>query len=837
MRTFLASLAVAALLAAGAAEAGPLAPQPRVVAKYERDFIERTGSQTLEELLNTGIVRYFLTGGQPLLVLVNGRPYFSTSSDLDPLPVSAIERIEILGGESLGTLGGSAVRGALNVVLRSDLDGFEARTVTRAPSRDGGDGWQGSVFWGGEIGKGRMTLGMDVLDRQEIAAKSRDYSRSAWKEGGSFGEAKNVSLGGNTVYILQRDDADDVTGLRSVALGECDPAKGYTGPLSNPPGITNGDKGCGFAYGRIMWNSDSYEQRSVILNLDHPLGEDADFHMDANITQSESAFRYAPSVGTFAFSLTNEGGTVANEGLLAAINNADPSVEADGNDIFVAGHRFVRHGNRNWLTDIEEYDLSASVEGSLADGLGYDARIDIYRLDGSLDGRTFVHEDTIASKIREGSYILQDPFLDNGNYDRADIDNHLQAIEDSSLRLETDFGQDWLGARLALEGDGFAIGGRNAAWTAGVELARDKAHVRYAYRANDGASYDSFEVLGTGGSDFAGRRTAAAAFAETVLPVAEDLDIRVAGRGNDLDDVGGLGSWSLGAEYRASGLVTLRGSWSAGERAPSFLALHGSTQDHPYIDCDPGGGAPPRTCESNPRQVSRETGGDPKLDPWNTARLAVGAEFRRRPYFLGVEWYRLSLSDVPGQNRADWSMRNLPLCGAGLTTDCIDRTGGDITIRGSYANVVDTEVSGVNVRFGAGMRTSWGVVGMRGTWRHVADAELRIQGTEDRYVIPRNAVRVGFLARRGSLSAIWTANYRSGFRNSAGTGTFDSWTGHDLVLDWKGLPGLEGARVAAGVFNLTDEPLSVDTSNPQSVDGPTAAGWGRTFFLTMNMRF
>ena len=70
MKTLLASLAVLAVLATHVAHAGPLAPAPRVIAKYERNFIERSGAQTLQELLDTGIVRYFLTGGQSLLVLV-----------------------------------------------------------------------------------------------------------------------------------------------------------------------------------------------------------------------------------------------------------------------------------------------------------------------------------------------------------------------------------------------------------------------------------------------------------------------------------------------------------------------------------------------------------------------------------------------------------------------------------------------------------------------------------------------------------------------------------------------------------------------------------------------
>ena len=47
---------------------------------------------------------------------------------------------------------------------------------------------------------------------------------------------------------------------------------------------------------------------------------------------------------------------------------------------------------------------------------------------------------------------------------------------------------------------------------------------------------------------------------------------------------------------------------------------------------------------------------------------------------------------------------------------------------------------------------------------------------------------------------------------------------------------MKGGRVAGGVFNLTDAGLSVNTANPSSVDGPTEAGWGRTFFISLNMR-
>ena len=79
-----------------------------------------------------------------------------------------------------------------------------------------------------------------------------------------------------------------------------------------------------------------------------------------------------------------------------------------------------------------------------------------------LSGNTLVHAGRIQEAVREGRYDLVNPFS-------RDPD-HLEAIRHSSLREEQDFGAESLSTRLALEGSGFAVGGRDAAWTAGVEL-------------------------------------------------------------------------------------------------------------------------------------------------------------------------------------------------------------------------------------------------------------------------------------------------------------------------------------------------------------------------------
>ena len=825
MRQILAALAATAMLAAGHVNADTLAPAPQIIAEYDRSFIERFGAQTFGELLDTGIVRYFFTGGRDLLILVNGRPYATTAHNLDTIPLSAVERIEVLRAESLGIHGGhAAVRGAFNLVLRNDLDGFDVRAVTRMPSRDGGEARQGSVVWGGAIGDGGyLAIGVDILDRQEIAGRTREHSRSEWTEGGSFADAKNVSIGGNTVLIFDKSTKE----LRAVPLGSCDQALGYTGPLSNPSGIESGDKGCGFAYGNLWWDSPSYDQRNAILNLSHPLGERAELHVDANVTHGRTAFRYAPSIGVFS--------VTPGEKLLDAINEAarkaDPPFEATTDNIFSVGHRFIAHGNRDWNWSTEEYDASASIRGRLTERLGYDARIEAYQFDYSLSGDTFVDAETIRREILAGRYDLANPLS-------AEPD-HLAAIERSSLREEDDIGSRYLGTRLALEGAGPGIGGRTAAWTAGVELGSGEVHRLLAFRANDGRTRDVHGVLGSGGTSYAGERDAAGAFAEVSLPLADAVDVRAAARADELDDVGGLRAWRLGVEYRPNDIVTLRSSWSAGDGAPAMFHLHSTAaQDHPYVRCIPESGPAPRTCDtSNYRQVTRLTTGNPELKPSGSERHSIGAEARKGPFYLVVDWYRLTTSELAGQHDATWAMLNHPECPPGGGSNCIERVAGDITIHDSFANIVSNEISGINTRFGVRTETGWGFVAMRGFWRYVIDSDEHIAGEEQPFPLPRNAVRIVTSAGRGDLTVSWALNYRDEIENRLGDGQFSSWTGHDMTLDWKKPLQLENMRLTAGVYNVTDTKLSTNTAHPSAADGPRAAGWGRTFFAILNMHF
>ena len=212
------------------------------------------------------------------------------------------------------------------------------------------------------------------------------------------------------------------------------------------------------------------------MNLDHPLGERAKLHVDANATQGNSAFRYAPSVDVFSFT--------PSDSLLAEINEsadgADPAFEAEKRDYFAIGHRFIGHGNRDWRLDKEEYDFSAGVEGQIREGPSATTR---RSASSSSTGRCretpSVHAGIIREEILAGRYNLANPLS-------RDPD-HVKAIEKSSLREELDFGSRYLDARFALEGTAPGMGrSRDGMDRGGVALFDLKAHHLLAFRGEDG---------------------------------------------------------------------------------------------------------------------------------------------------------------------------------------------------------------------------------------------------------------------------------------------------------------------------------------------------------------
>ena len=226
---------------------------PRPVTVITRRDIELSGAQNVRDLLssrltfnNFGLFRPSVAGSDRRVILVNGRRVSYSGFDYEAFPLSAIERIEILGDNAAALHGGHAVGGAINIVLRRDFKGFEAQGGAARPRKEGADSEQGSFVWGGALGQGRAVVGVDVVRREEIRDADRDYSRGKWTPGGPFADARDISVGGNTAFITPPGGS-----TLSRPLGDCE-GSSYVAGLTNPrghPGI-----GCGFDFTAVKWH-------------------------------------------------------------------------------------------------------------------------------------------------------------------------------------------------------------------------------------------------------------------------------------------------------------------------------------------------------------------------------------------------------------------------------------------------------------------------------------------------------------------------------------------------------------------------------------------------------
>ena len=149
-----------------------------------------------EALTNSGLgvgVNLRGLGARATLVLVDGRRLAPSGSegefvDVENIPLSAIERIDLLPDSASAMYGADAVSGVINFILRSDLDGGE--TIAR-----GGSGTRGDLqeyLFSQTLGKtwdgGSGLFSFEFYDRGALPAADRAYAVSDLRPfgGGNF---------------------------------------------------------------------------------------------------------------------------------------------------------------------------------------------------------------------------------------------------------------------------------------------------------------------------------------------------------------------------------------------------------------------------------------------------------------------------------------------------------------------------------------------------------------------------------------------------------------------------------------------------------------------------
>ena len=151
------------------------AGSPQITSTISSAFVTNggTGSETLS-LRGLGANR--------TLILINGRragPAGTrggvSSLDLNVIPLSVVERVEILKDGASSVYGSDAVAGVVNIITKKG-DGGEINGFVSMPSESGGEQSQISASWGKTFERGTFNVAVDYKKQSELAEGDRDYT-------------------------------------------------------------------------------------------------------------------------------------------------------------------------------------------------------------------------------------------------------------------------------------------------------------------------------------------------------------------------------------------------------------------------------------------------------------------------------------------------------------------------------------------------------------------------------------------------------------------------------------------------------------------------------------
>ncbi|NII54297.1 TonB-dependent receptor [Luteibacter sp. SG786] len=126
-------------------------------------------------LRNLGAVR--------TLVLVNGRRWTSSLgglTDLSTIPLSIVERIEVLKDGASSIYGSDAIGGVVNIVTTDRFEGASADVLYGVNGRGDGTQKNGTFTWGRSNEKSSIILGAAYEDGDELRDSKRSLTRSPY---------------------------------------------------------------------------------------------------------------------------------------------------------------------------------------------------------------------------------------------------------------------------------------------------------------------------------------------------------------------------------------------------------------------------------------------------------------------------------------------------------------------------------------------------------------------------------------------------------------------------------------------------------------------------------
>ncbi|WP_250459626.1 TonB-dependent receptor plug domain-containing protein [Microbulbifer litoralis] len=714
------------------------------VSVFDAAALENSGQTTLEDFLqelpsmtggqlgssvnngNPGLATVSLRGlgASRSLVLLNGRRMPSAGPltgtvDLNTIPVSIIERVEILKSGASSIYGSDAIAGVVNIITKKDFTGAQLRADYGISDESDGEEWLAAMTFGAENdeGDGHVMLNMEYSKRDDIFQGDRRFSDCALFESGD-----QVLCGGSGTTTPGHFFTDDNDSLI------VDP---NTGEVRDYSASTDA-----FNFAEFSYLVTPQEVFSIYGYGEQELWDFKDLTTVNAFTELLYANRQSDQL-------------LAAEGTFW-----QPTIPADnpfnpiGEDVVLL-RRLAETGGRSFNQDLSTWRGVIGFNGEWCNEWLWDVSYNYARwVDSQIDrGRANQPRmDTLLGSVDPNGDPVSTPCADDADcpglwnpFQSGTLTPAMQAyglvtnspVEKETLRsLQTNLTGDF--------GD-FALTSEPWQWAVGYEHRSESVEV-----TADGAAQIG-QIYFVQGTDWTGSYSVDEAYMEVRAPLlearpwADILALEFSARYSDYDTIGSDTTFGAVVEYAPLEQLRFRGSYSEGFRAPGIddlfspAVLSAETYSDPCFEYDTAGtnanvqancaadGVDPNNENLASPQATGFFAGNTDLDKETSESWTIGIVWT--PTFVEdlsftVDYFTIEVDDAIGTFTTDQIVDNCysspnfsdPSCDLILGPEAVGqfpgnsgpRRAGDGTIAGqalTTQNISTFETSGVD--FGA----------------------------------------------------------------------------------------------------------------------------------------
>ncbi len=888
--------------AQGITTAEQLMLQLNVASNSNDNLASNTGIVSGEERGNNGASSANLRqqGAGSTLVLLNGRRTAThglkgRSVDLNSIPFSAIERVEILRDGASAVYGTDAIGGVINFILKKDFQGAQLGAFADHTEAGGGNIYRFNALAGaGDLYSDgyNVMASLSYRTAEILRGVDRDFTSTFQPERGLSPDTRGTPF----ASLNDRWSGDDPThpNYNLIGTGLINPETGLENDVLNVLALP-GMPGCDIYPnmdddGAALWNRARNEGVSCAWDypraaaLQQPV-DSVDFVGRATMTLGDSAEGFVEFMGSEVTSQKvfepNQitPWSIGTEGWYPSTGESYDYIVDALSDYYGADQlnigapiayrwRCMDCGPREIETTTTAMKIQFGVEGQIGFwdyrvGLGHATNESESELGGG-----YHYTELLAQGIGSGAI---NPFLLPS---QTQSDAGMAALAAASAEGVMLYGGKTTLTQFdaSITGDsGFnlGLGGDNIFVAGGVDIREEGYEFNGDRRAAEnrpdiyGAPFDNANAL----DDV--DRTVKAVFVEALVPVVQDFEVNLAARYDHYDGFGGTTNPKVGFTWTPTDEILVRGAYSTGFRTPSFNQLFNGVTEEPYTGQDL---ADPRDCPNGevdqsdpncdtPIQPTRLFGGKEDLGPEESKQSSFGVVYAPTDSFsMNIDWWEIIIDgtiQIPGFRDL---LENYDLFEDNFIRDS---EGNLVTIDSRYINAGERQTSGIEVGMQANGELNEGLwsVNFNGSYLIEDKKKLldnapwgeNLVGTHSRGNIPlRWKHTVTFNYAKGDFAHSLTQIYRHSYDDETPPGVrsgeadplyYDGEVGSYLIYNYSvRYMALEDWDVTFGIKNLFDRdpPFTAhqnDYSPGAAFDPRVADPRGRSYTLQLTYNF